>query len=75
MSVFIGWLPLTVPKMGVYGTVAAYHIHGTIGCVSPVNNAPDEFLEQVTEDDHQAALQEFREREEITIDTAELAGQ
>jgi hypothetical protein len=43
--------------------------------MSTLANEPDELLDQVLEDDRQAALEEFREREEITVDTAELAGQ
>ena len=33
----------------------------------------DEVLEQVLEDERAAAIQKFREREEIAIDAAELA--
>ena len=35
----------------------------------------DEVLEQVLEDDRAAAVQEFREREEIAVDAAALADQ
>jgi hypothetical protein len=35
--------------------------------MSPVNNMPEELLEQVLEDEREAALQDFREREELTI--------
>jgi hypothetical protein len=38
----------------------------------PVNNAPDELLEQVLEDERMGTLQELREREGI-LDAAELA--
>jgi hypothetical protein len=31
----------------------------------PITNEPDELLEQVLEDERQAALEEFRHREEI----------
>jgi len=31
-----------------------------------VTNEPDELLEQVLEDERQAAIQEFRDRQEIT---------
>ena len=41
--------------------------------MSPVTNEPDELLDQVLEDERAAAVQEFREREEIVIDAAELA--
>ena len=41
--------------------------------MSTVTNEPDELLDQVLEDERQAALQEFREREEITVDTTDLA--
>ena len=43
--------------------------------MSPVANEPDELLDQVLEDERAAALQEFRERDELTIDAAELADQ
>ena len=33
----------------------------------------DELLDQVLEDEHAAALHEWRERDEIVIDKAELA--
>ena len=33
----------------------------------------DELLDQVLEDERAAAIQKFREREEIAIDAAELA--
>ena len=35
----------------------------------------DEVLEQVLEDERAAAVQEFREREEVAINAIELAGQ
>ena len=35
----------------------------------------DELLDQVLEDERAAALQEFRERAESVIDTAELAAE
>jgi hypothetical protein len=41
--------------------------------MSPVENEPDELLDQVLEDEREAALQEFREREELAIDMAKLA--
>jgi hypothetical protein len=34
----------------------------------------DELLEKILEDERAAALQRFREQEEITIDTADLTG-
>jgi hypothetical protein len=43
--------------------------------MSPVANEPDELLEQVLEDERAAALQEFREREEIASAPAELTDQ
>ena len=39
----------------------------------PVTNEPDELLDQVLEDDRATALQQFREREELVTDAAELA--
>jgi hypothetical protein len=59
--------------MGIYGTVAAYHTHSRISRMFPVTKEPDELLEQVLEDERAAAVQEFREREEIAIDALELA--
>jgi hypothetical protein len=41
----------------------------------PVNNERDLLEDQVLEDEHEAALQEFREREEIVIAPAERADQ
>jgi len=38
-----------------------------------VTNEPDELLDQVLEDERQAALQEFRQREETATDAAERA--
>jgi hypothetical protein len=38
-----------------------------------VSNEPDELLDQVLEDERQAALREFREREEIGADAVERA--
>jgi hypothetical protein len=63
---------LTVPKRGIYGTVAAYHTHSRIEGMSPVTNEPDELLEQVLEDERTAAVQKFREQEESTIDAADI---
>ena len=40
--------------------------------MSPVTNEPDELLDQVLEDERQAALQDFREREELSSDGAEI---
>jgi hypothetical protein len=40
--------------------------------MSPGNKEPDELLDQVLEDERAAALQEFREREEITIETTDV---
>jgi hypothetical protein len=42
--------------------------------MSTVTNEPDELLDQVLEDERQAALQEFREREELTSGETDLAG-
>jgi hypothetical protein len=42
--------------------------------MSTVTNEPDELLDQVLEDERQAALQEFREREELTSGATDLAG-
>lgn len=42
--------------------------------MSPVANELDELLDQVLEDERQAALQEFRDRVEIVIVPTELAG-
>jgi hypothetical protein len=66
------WIQLTVPKRGIYGTVAAYHTGSRIRCMSSVANEPDELLEQVLEDERAAAVQEFREREEVAIDAADF---
>ena len=41
--------------------------------MSPVTNEPDELVDQVLEDERAAALQEFREREEIASAPADLA--
>jgi hypothetical protein len=43
--------------------------------MSPVNNEPDLLEDQVLEDEHQTALQELREREEIVIAPVEHADQ
>jgi hypothetical protein len=43
--------------------------------MSTVTNEPDELLDQVLEDERQAALQEFREREELTIAPADFSDQ
>ena len=40
-------------------------------CMSPHQMQGDEVLEQVLEDECAAAVQEFREREEVAIDAAE----
>ena len=37
------------------------------------NNEPDELLDQVLEDERAAALQEFRQREEVSIDPGQRA--
>jgi hypothetical protein len=41
--------------------------------MSTVTNELDELLDQVLEDERQAALQEFREREELTRGPVDLA--
>ena len=40
--------------------------------MSPVSNEPDELLDQVLEDEREAALQEFRDREEFTNDRPDM---
>ena len=42
--------------------------------MSTATNEPDELLDQVLEDERQAALRELREREELTSDAADLTG-
>ena len=39
----------------------------------PVSNEPDELIDHVLEDERTAALQEFRERDEMTIETIDQA--
>jgi hypothetical protein len=41
--------------------------------MSTVTNEPDELLDQVLEDERAAAVQKFRDLEEIANDAAELA--
>ena len=60
----MGWVQLTVPKRGIYGTVAAYHTHSRISRMSTDTLERDELLDQVLEDERAAALQRFRDREE-----------
>ena len=40
--------------------------------MSTVTNEPDELIDQVLEDEREAALHEFRAREEIAVSTVEL---
>jgi hypothetical protein len=44
-------------------------------CMHSRPTLEDELLEQVLEDERQAALDDFRQRDELTVDTAERAGQ
>jgi hypothetical protein len=44
-------------------TLSRYHLMERTS-MATVSDEPDEFLEQVLEDERAAALQEFREREE-----------